>query len=141
MTFMSFALQRFWMCAVLMTSYVSDRTAALNTNTKMYTCVQRMQHLNHKFPATPPSSFPKRLSIFSCQNLLVFTWRNHEEITTQQNAKRTAVMQHSHARSHNNGQLLPCTALPDPLGSRVGVDSWSQDSNRRPVGPTEPQPQ
>lgn len=33
---------------------------------------------------TPPLPSPKSLSIFPCQNLFVFTWRNHGEITTQQ---------------------------------------------------------
>lgn len=42
---------------------------------------------------------------------------DHEAITTQQNAKRTAVVQHSHARSHNHGSLPAAThGTARPIG-------------------------
>lgn len=45
MTFMSFALQTFWMLAVLMTSYVADHTIALNTNTFSFHHYKHMCHV------------------------------------------------------------------------------------------------
>lgn len=45
MTLMSFALQTFWMCAVLMTSCVSDHTIALNTNTFSFHHYKHMCHV------------------------------------------------------------------------------------------------